>query len=161
MVEWIHAIILGIVEGVTEFLPISSTGHLIVTSDLLRFREAPGTEGTFEVVIQGGAILAVIVYYWRDLLRQARGITHDPGAQNLWKAIVAAAIPAVVIGFLLGDRIKEALFTPTVVAWALIVGGILMYLLELRTRPVTTREIEQMSPRQGFLSGAIHCLAIL
>ncbi|PYE56251.1 undecaprenyl-diphosphate phosphatase [Deinococcus yavapaiensis] len=161
MPDWIQAIILGIVEGVTEFLPISSTGHLIVASDLLRFQEPAGTQGTFEVVIQGGAILAVLVYYLRDLLGQARSIRSDKNVQRLWLTVIAASVPAVVIGFAFGDRIKETLFRPDVVATALIVGGVLMYLIELRPRTATTTRLEGVNPVQGFWIGLIQCLAIL
>ncbi|WP_027482194.1 undecaprenyl-diphosphate phosphatase [Deinococcus pimensis] len=161
MADWLQAVILGIVEGLTEFLPVSSTGHLIVASDLLRFREPAGAEGTFEIVIQGGAILAVLVYYFRDLVRQLGAIRTDPGVRRMWLAVVAASVPAVVVGFLAGDFIKARLFTPTVVAWALIVGGVLMYLIELRPRRADTHELERVTVRQGFLVGVIQCLAIL
>ncbi|WP_161882493.1 undecaprenyl-diphosphate phosphatase [Deinococcus alpinitundrae] len=159
--DWLYSIILGIVEGLTEFLPVSSTGHLIVAGDLLRVPWQKTTLDTFEVVIQGGAILAVVVYYWRDLVQQARTVTRDQGVQRLWLGILVACIPAVILGALFGSKIKALLFTPTVVAWALIVGGVLMYLIELRPRPATTHKLESISLRQAITVGVVQCLALL
>ena len=159
--DWLYSIILGIVEGLTEFLPVSSTGHLIVAGDLLRVPWQKTTLDTFEVVIQGGAILAVVVYYWRDLVQQARTVSRDQGVQRLWLGIVVACIPAVILGALFGSKIKALLFTPTVVAWALIVGGVLMYLIELRPRPATTHKLESINLRQAITVGVVQCLALL
>jgi undecaprenyl-diphosphatase len=159
--DWLYSVILGIVEGVTEFLPISSTGHLIVAGDLLRVPWSKSVLSTFEVVIQGGAILAVVAYYWRDLLRQAGDIGRDQGTQRMWLGIVVACIPAVILGALFGSKIKQALFTPTVVAWALIVGGVLMYLIELRPRQAVTTRMEAIKLPQALLIGAAQCLALL
>ena len=159
--DWLYSVILGIVEGLTEFLPVSSTGHLIVAGDLLRVPWEKNTLDTFEVVIQGGAILAVVVYYWRDLVSQARSIGHDKGVQRLWLGIVVACIPAVILGVLFGSQIKAALFTPTVVAWALIVGGVLMYLIELRPRQAVTHQLEAISLRQAITVGVVQVLALL
>lgn len=159
--DWLYSIILGIVEGLTEFLPVSSTGHLIVAGDLLRVPWQKSTLDTFEVVIQGGAILAVVVYYWRDLVQQASTVNRDQGVQRLWLGIVVACIPAVILGALFGSKIKALLFTPTVVAWALIVGGVLMYLIELRPRPATTHKLESINLRQAITVGVVQCLALL
>ena len=159
--DWLYSIILGIVEGLTEFLPVSSTGHLIVAGDLLRVPWPKTTLDTFEVVIQGGAILAVVVYYWRELSQQARDIGRDQGVQRLWLGIVVACIPAVILGALFGSKIKAALFTPSVVAYALIVGGVLMYLIELRPRPETTHKLESISLRQAVVVGVVQCLALI
>ncbi|ADV67563.1 undecaprenyl-diphosphate phosphatase [Deinococcus maricopensis] len=161
MENWLIAIIQGIVEGVTEFLPISSTGHLIVTGDLLKPDWSKAAGDTFEVVIQGGAILAVLVYYARDLLGQARVIGHDQPTQRLWAGVVAACLPALMLGVLFSSKIKEVLFRPTVVAWALIVGGILMYLIELRPRQARVRELKEIGVGKAFLIGAAQCLALL
>lgn len=157
----IDSIILGIVEGLTEFLPVSSTGHLIVAGDLLRVPWPKDVLDTFEVVIQGGAILAVVAYYWKDFATQAKTFSSDPGVKNLWVSVIAACIPAVILGALFGSKIKHALFTPSVVAWALIVGGVLMYLIEMRPRPATTHSIEKVSGRQAILIGLAQCLALL
>lgn len=157
----IYSIILGIVEGLTEFLPVSSTGHLIVAGDLLRVPWPKDVLDTFEVVIQGGAILAVVAYYFKDFAQQARTIGRDAGVQRLWLGVVAACIPAVILGALFGSKIKAALFTPSVVAWALIVGGILMYWIEARPRVATTTQLERISGRQAVIIGLAQCLALL
>ncbi|WP_293910263.1 undecaprenyl-diphosphate phosphatase [Deinococcus sp.] len=159
--DWLYSIILGIVEGLTEFLPVSSTGHLIVAGDLLKVPWPKSTLSTFEVVIQGGAILAVVVYYWRDLVRQAQDISFDKGTQRMWLGILVACIPAVILGALFGSKIKAALFNPSVVAWALIVGGVLMYLIELRPRAVSTRTLEEISLPQAITVGVVQCIALL
>ena len=158
--DWLYSIILGIVEGLTEFLPISSTGHLIVAGDLLRVPWQKTTLDTFEVVIQGGAILAVVVYYWRDLVTQARTIGRDQGVQKLWLGILVAAIPAGILGALFGSKIKALLFTPSVVAWALIIGGVLMYFIELRPRQAVTHQLETINLRQALIVGLVQCLAL-
>jgi undecaprenyl-diphosphatase len=124
----VKAIILGIVEGITEFLPISSTGHLIIGTNLLNFR--PELQGTFEIFIQLGAIVAVIIYYARDLFQQARTIHKDDNVQRWWLAVVVAAVPFLIAGFLLSDVI-ESFLRPTVVAISLIVGGVIIYAAEL------------------------------
>lgn len=157
----IYSIILGIVEGLTEFLPVSSTGHLIVTGDLLHIPWPKDVLDTFEVVIQGGAILAVVAYYWNDFATQAKTFSTDPNVKNLWIGVVAACIPAVILGALFGSKIKHLLFTPSVVAWALIVGGVLMYLIEMRPKAATTHSIEQISGRQAIMIGLAQCLALL
>src|SRR5437764_10272009 len=114
-------VILGIVEGVTEFLPISSTGHLLVASDLVRFQESMG--GTFDVFIQFGAVLAVIGFYASDLLAQARDLPRNPHTRHFWLAIFVAFLPAAIAGLLLRDFIKNQLFTsPAVIGLALLIG---------------------------------------
>lgn len=158
--DWLYSLIYGIVEGITEFLPISSTGHLILTGNLLHVPWPKEVKDTFEVVIQGGAILAVLVYYWRDFLK-IRHIGHDRGQQRLWLGVVLACIPAVILGVLFGDTIKAYLFRPSVVAWALIVGGVLMWLLESRKATPDTHDIENISPGKALAIGAAQCLALL
>lgn len=165
MSEIISAIILGIVEGITEFLPISSTGHLIVAAALLRPQFIDTLpEGTFEIFIQLGAVLAVVVYYWRDLLRQVTTVTRDASVQRLWLAIVVAAVPAAVVGFLVRNFVKEVLFNPTVVAVSLIVGGAILILIE-RSRSGATDDAEadlsSVSLRQAFLIGLVQVLALI
>ncbi len=131
MSDILKSIILGILEGITEFLPISSTGHLIVATQLLNFRlDAPGFRSTFEIFIQSGAIVAVLIYYSRDLLQQARTI-NTPPTQRWWLAIIVAAIPGLILGFLLSSKIEELLFRPSVVALSMIVGGVFMYAAEV------------------------------
>lgn len=158
--DWFYAIVYGVVEGVTEFLPISSTGHLILTGNLLGVPWPQQVKNTFEVVIQGGAILAVLAYYWRDFL-QIRHIGQDQGQQRLWLGVVLACIPAVVLGLLFGDFIKANLFRPSVVAWALIVGGVLMWLIESRKVTPDVHAIEDIRPFKALAIGTVQCLALL
>ncbi|WP_034384516.1 undecaprenyl-diphosphate phosphatase [Deinococcus sp. YIM 77859] len=159
--DWFYAIIYGIVEGITEFLPISSTGHLIVAGNLMGVPWPKEIKDTFEVVIQGGAILAVLAYYGRDFVAQARVIGHDRPTQRLWGGVVVACIPALILGLLFADAIKANLFRPTVVAWALIVGGILMWLLESRRASPVIHDLKDIGVRRSLLIGTVQCLAIL
>ncbi len=128
MDELIKVVILGIIEGITEFLPISSTGHLIVATSFLDLRES--LRGTFEIFIQIGAVFAVIAFYASDLWQQARSIRHDIGTRRLWLNILIAFIPAALLGLLFDDWIESVLFSPVVVALALIVGGIAFIVIE-------------------------------
>lgn len=163
MEEWIKVVILGIVEGITEFLPISSTGHLIVTADLLNFGGG-AVDGTFEIFIQLGAVIAVIGYYWRDLMTQVRGVRTEAGVQRLWMGIVVASIPAAIFGFLLRDWITEVLFSPTVVAISLIIGGIIFIIVERRpSRPDSERtdDLYDITVRQAIVVGLMQTLALI
>src|SRR3954451_15372876 len=128
------AILLGIVEGLTEFLPISSTGHLILADTLLGL-EGPESK-LFDIVIQLGAILAVCWVYRERLFGAVIGLAGDPGAQHFVANIVLAFLPAAIAGVLFYRFIKEVLFSPWVVAISLIVGGFLILLIErIRPRP--------------------------
>lgn len=159
--DWFYAVILGIVEGITEFLPISSTGHLIVAGNLLAVPWPQAALNTFEVVIQGGAILAVVVYYWRELVDEARTIGRNRDTQRLWLGIVLAFIPAGILGFLFGSKIQAALFRPGVVAWALIVGGVIMYLIELLPRRAATHGLGEVRLSQAFFTGLAQIMALV
>ncbi|PTA66769.1 undecaprenyl-diphosphate phosphatase [Deinococcus arcticus] len=154
----VNAAVLGLVEGITEFLPVSSTGHLIVAADLLNVRD---TGGTFEIVIQLGAVLAVIVYYARDLLGQARALPQRPDVRRLWLGIALAFLPAALLGFLFSDVITRYLFSPITVAISLIVGGAVLWVIEGRTFPAQTTALTQVSPRQALLVGCAQCLALV
>lgn len=158
--DWFYALIYGIVEGITEFLPISSTGHLILTGNLMGVPWSKEVKDAFEVVIQGGAILSVLVFYWRDFLK-IRHVNTDPQQRTLWLGVLVACIPAVILGLLFGDFIKANLFRPSVVAWALIVGGVLMWLIESRRVTPSVSAIESIGVRRSFLIGALQCLALL
>jgi undecaprenyl-diphosphatase len=160
MLDIIKVIILGIVEGLTEFLPISSTGHLIVASALLDFN---ALGGTFEIFIQFGAVVAVVLFYRAELFQQVRLIRSDPGVQRVWLSIFWAFIPAAVIGFLFSDQIKAVLFNPSVVATALIVGGVIFLIVERYRKDIsfTTTRMEDMTPRQAILIGLAQTLALI
>lgn len=162
MIEWLKVIVLGIVEGITEFLPISSTGHLIVAASLLNFQDS--MNGTFEIFIQLGAVFAVIFYYRRDLFDQLRAVPTDRHIQTFWLGIAIAVVPAGIAGFLLRDWIKAVLFSPTVVALSLILGGVVFLLVEWRPRPaeeITTEEVTNVTLRQAIIVGLAQTLALI
>lgn len=153
------AVLLGLVEGITEFLPISSTGHLIVVGALLDFTGARAD--IFSVVIQVGAIFAVIWHYRHTLITLLTGFATDPGERRLAWHLLLAFAPAVVLGLLWHDWIKAVLFTPTVVATALVVGGVVILGLEWRRPVVTAATITEMTWRQALLVGVAQCLAMI
>jgi undecaprenyl-diphosphatase len=134
-----EALIMGVVEGLTEFLPISSTGHLIVAGRLLRFPEA--IAATFEIFIQLGAILAVVVYFARDLWAVLREVRSEPAARGLLLNLAVAFLPAALVGVALGRVIKANLFNPVTVAVALIGGGVIMLIVEGRLRQPTIHHV--------------------
>jgi undecaprenyl-diphosphatase len=155
---WIAAL-LGIVEGLTEFVPVSSTGHLIVAGHLLGFEGA--TASTFEIVIQLGAILAVVVLEWDRFLGLLR--PHGEGGFRGLRGCVllgVTTVPALIAGALLHDIIKERLFSPTTVSIALLVGGIGILVAE-RLRPVPlTSGVDGITWRQALVVGLFQCLAL-
>jgi undecaprenyl-diphosphatase len=131
----LEALIMGVVEGLTEFLPISSTGHLIVAGRLLRFPEE--IAATFEIFIQLGAILAVVVYFARDLW----AVLRKPAARGLLLNLAVAFLPAALVGVALGRAIKANLFNPVTVAFALIGGGVIMLIIEQRPRRPAVHDV--------------------
>lgn len=164
MEDLLKALIMGIVEGITEFLPISSTGHLIVTAELLNIQQA--LRGVFEVFIQIGAVVAVILYYRRELRGQVGRAFIDASVQRFWLGVLIAFIPAAGIGFLFNHWIDEYLFSPTVVGGALIAGGILFLLFEYFTDvpalDVTTASTApRITLRQAFIVGIWQLLALI
>lgn len=155
------AVILGIIEGLTEFLPISSTGHLILFNQFLPLPEH--FEVMFNVVIQLGAILSVVVYFWDKLFpfRSAASREEKMQVWELWKKIIAGVVPALIIGALLGDYIETVLFNPWVVSSALIIGGILLIIIESREKTATIREVASVTYRTAITIGFIQCLAMV
>ena len=157
---WWQVIFLGIVEGITEFLPISSTGHLLIASKAIGFENNIG--GTFEIFIQLGAVLAVVVYYARDLLEQARAVRSDSGVRHFWAGIVIAFLPAAVIGLLLHDWIKQVLFdSPTLIAWSLIVGGIIFLIVEWLPQRAVVSDVRKISFGQALAIGIAQVSALI
>lgn len=156
---FLHAIILGIVEGVTEFLPISSTGHLILAGDLIGFNGPVST--IFEVVIQLGAILAICVLYARKLLGVAFGLASDPAARRFAIAVIIAFLPAAALGFLLHDFIKTVLFSPYVVCVSLVLGGVAILLIERMKPEPHVAAIEDLTPTTALKIGLCQCLAMV
>lgn len=156
----IIAIILGLVEGITEFLPVSSTGHLILVGDALQFLGPKAA--TFEIVIQSGAILAVLLLYRKRFLALLDFSATQRPFQG-WNGVVklaVASVPALLLGYMLNKSIKAYLFNPASVAAALIVGGLVMLLVENRRPSTRTEFLEDLTVRQVFLIGCFQCLAL-
>jgi len=151
-------IILGIVEGLTEFLPVSSTGHLILAGYALNFT---GEEATsFEIVIQLGAILSVIVYFRQLLWDLLRELPRNPISQRLALALVVAFFPAAVIGLAVHKWIEAYLFGPITVAWALIAGGVVILLVERRLGQRPTEGLNHVDLRQAWWVGVAQCVSM-
>ncbi|MFN3434086.1 MAG: undecaprenyl-diphosphate phosphatase [Sphingomonas sp.] len=160
MNDLIAAIILGIVEGVTEFLPVSSTGHLILAGALLGYDDARWQ--LFNIVIQLGAILAVVVLYWRTFWTVLSGLVRrDEGSLRFVRNLLIAFIPAAVIGVLAKKHIEALLLQPKVVAVALIVGGIAILVIERLVKPGTVRGIAAVPAKTSLGVGIIQCLAMI
>ena len=157
----IQAIILGVVEGLTEFLPVSSTGHLILTSHLLGL-EGEATK-TFEVIIQAGALLAVIGIYRKYILSMWRGLFgRDEDGRKLFLNLVVSFIPAAVFGVGLHKLIKKFLFGVWPVVFALAAGGLVMVIVDnwLRQRSSNTRGISSITFKEALFIGLAQCLAL-
>nr|WP_321514326.1 undecaprenyl-diphosphate phosphatase [uncultured Pseudodesulfovibrio sp.] len=159
MAPWYIAVILGIVEGLTEFLPISSTGHLITTGHLLDFT-GPKAE-TFEIVIQLGAILAVVVLYWDRFFGLLRPNPDQKfsGLYGLW-LLFLTSLPASIVGLLTHGYIKQYLFSPTTVAIALAVGAILIFIVESVKKTEKVLTLDEITPKIALGIGFFQCLAL-
>jgi undecaprenyl-diphosphatase len=157
----ITAILLGIVEGLTEFIPVSSTGHLILAAELLGY--SAETWATFNVVIQLGAILAVIVLYWRTFWNVMTGMMRsDAQAWRFARNILIAFIPSAVLGFILIDHIEALLENAGVVAVALILGGVAILAIERLVRPADIAPgVGAMPVRTALGIGIIQCLSMV
>jgi len=156
----IIAIILGIVEGVTEFLPVSSTGHLILATELLGFDAEKWA--AFNVIIQLGAILAIVVLYWRTFWAVLEGLFQ--GQKMSWRFvrnILIGFLPSAILGFLLIKNIEALLGKPVVVAWAFILGGIAILAIEKLVKPGKIVGIAEMPVRQAAGVGVIQCLSMI
>ena len=156
---FLTAALLGLVEGLTEFLPVSSTGHLILVDDLLGFQGPSGQ--VFEIVIQLGAILAVCVLYWRRLTHVAIAFTKERTSQLFVINVLLAFLPAMVLGAFLHDFIKSVLFSPWVVCVALVLGGFaILYIERIRPRPMTMN-VDSITPLLALKIGFCQCLALI
>lgn len=156
----ITAILLGIVEGLTEFLPVSSTGHLILATQLFGYDAAQWS--TFNIVIQLGAILAVIVQFWRTFWAVGTGLLKlNPTSIRFTRNVLLAFLPSAVLGLALNNWIEGLLGEPTVVAWALIVGGIAILGIEKVARPGPLTGVAELPARQCFGVGVAQCLAMV
>jgi undecaprenyl-diphosphatase len=153
-------IIMGVVEGLTEFLPVSSTGHLILAAELIGFKSDTGA--TFEIAIQSGAILAVVVAYFRRFTDVLVGLfSRDAGAIAFVRNILLAFLPAAVIGFVLIDAFERMLSSPITVAIALIVGGFVILAIERSVRTPRYTSVEAMPWRASLGVGFVQCVAMI
>ena len=158
--EIITAIILGIVEGVTEFLPVSSTGHLILATELMGYDAARWA--VFNIAIQPGAILAIVVLYWRTFLAVARGLlSWEANSVAFVRNLLIAFFPAVILGLAFGDQIDALLENAAVVAWALIAGGVAILVIERLARTENVLGIAGVSVPQSIKIGLVQCLAMV
>lgn len=162
MLELLKIIVLSIVEGITEWLPVSSTGHLILFEELLKLNQSEAFKTTFLILVQLGAILAVVILYFNKLnpynfkKRQLKSSTL-----NLWGKVLVASIPAAVIGLAFDDIIEKYLLNPTVVAIMLILYGVGFILVERRKRPATINQLNQLTYKQALLIGSFQVLALV
>ena len=156
---FLKATLMGAVEGITEFLPISSTGHLIIAGDLIDFTGPLAT--TFEIAIQLGAILSVCWIYREKFLGVLRGLGSDASAQRFVVNLALAFVPAAVLGLLFHDVITELLFNPVSVAVALVGGGILILIVERFHFPVDVNDVDAMDWRHALKVGFMQALALI
>ncbi|AJC14901.1 undecaprenyl-diphosphate phosphatase [Pandoraea sputorum] len=162
----LKAVILGVVEGLTEFLPISSTGHLILVGSLLDFNDEKGK--IFDIVIQFGAILAVCWEFRAKIAQVVFGLGSDAKARRFAVNVIVACVPAIVLGLLFGKHIKAVLFNPLVVATAFIVGGVIILLVERHNRRNVeagklprVNSIDELSTLDALKVGFAQCLALV
>jgi undecaprenyl-diphosphatase len=154
------AAVMGVVEGLTEFLPISSTGHLILAGALLGFDDDKAK--VFDIAIQTGAIFAVILVYWQKISDTFKALPYQAEAQRFVLNVFIGFLPAVVLGLLFGKLIKEHLFTPWVVATTFIVGGFIILWAERRPpSTIRIRAVEDMRGRDALMVGLVQCLAMI
>ena len=161
----IKAVILGIVEGLTEFLPVSSTGHLIIANQFFSFEGS--FEAMFDIVIQFGAILAVVVYFRKDIfplkLKDKGGLKADSEVERvvrLWKKIIIGFLPAAVIGVMIDEILEKYLFNTTSVSIALLTGALLMIIAERRKKASSVSSPEEITIKQALIVGFFQCLAM-
>jgi undecaprenyl-diphosphatase len=159
----IKAAVMGVVEGLTEFLPISSTGHLILAGALLGFDDEKAK--VFDIAIQTGAIFAVILVYWQKIRSTLVALPTEKKAQQFALNVLIAFIPAVVLGLLFGKAIKAHLFTPVVVATTFIIGGFIILWAERLQKNASTvvrvQEVDDMSTMDAVKVGLVQCLAMV
>ncbi len=160
MNDVLTAILLGIVEGVTEFLPVSSTGHLVLATELLGYD--PKRWAVFNIAIQPGAILAIVALYWRTFLAVATGLAkREPQSVAFVRNLLLAFVPAVALGLAFNDEIEALLESAVTVAWALIAGGIAILVIERLAKTHTVGGISGVSSGQSLKIGLVQCIAMI
>ena len=156
----LKATTMGIVEGLTEFLPISSTGHLILAGTLLGFHDDKAK--VFDIAIQTGAILAVIIIYWARIRGTLTGLTSSRRAQRFAANVLIGFLPAGLVGFFAYKAIKAYLFNPPVVAGAFIVGGLIILWVEKKAKPVArVHDLDDMTGLDALKVGLVQCLGMI
>lgn len=168
-IELLKILFLGIVEGITEWLPISSTGHMLLVDALFTLQLREEFKKMFFVVIQLGAIIAVLVYFWKELFpfhlekKEKIKLNADMGTLSLWGKVLVACLPAAVLGLLFDDILEEYLHTPLIIALMLILYGVAFILIEKRnaTRVFPTQSLEEVSYTQALLIGAFQVLSLI
>jgi len=153
------AFLLGIVEGVTEFIPVSSTGHLILAAELLNFNDE--SSKVFEIFIQLGAILAVMVEYKKKLIQTFKEALYEKVSQNFIVHLFIAFLPAAIMGLLFHKMIKFYLFNPIIVGISLVIGGFIMILIEKKLTIKTKMNVDQITKKQALIVGIAQCFALI
>ena len=160
MPDWLSAIILGLVEGLTEFIPVSSTGHLLLTKELMGLKD-PSWD-TFIVLIQLGAILAVVALYFQKLWKVLIGLPTRPEARRFALSVIVAVIPAFVAGLLLHDVIKKFLFeSPLIICWSLLIGGIILLAIDKKAPPAVDHDAMDLPLHKVLIVGLFQCLSLV
>ena len=159
MPDWLTALALGVLEGLTEFIPVSSTGHLLLAGHFLGFES---TGRTFEVVIQLGAVLAILAVYWGKLVHVAATAPSDPASRRFVLSVLLAFLPAALLGLLLHDWIKEVLFeTPALIAAMLVLGGVVLLLVDRLLPPPRLEDADRLPLPTSLAIGVFQCLALV
>ncbi|MDK1021817.1 MAG: undecaprenyl-diphosphate phosphatase [Candidatus Hydrogenedentes bacterium] len=158
---YLKAVLLAFVEGVTEFLPISSTGHLILIDEFLVLSDDVGFRNEFTVIVQLPAIASVLVYFWKDLWPFGSSDERRHELCQLWAKILVAVLPALVIGFFAHDYIVAHLFSPLPVALALFLGGVILIFVERIKHRVTMNLVTDITFRMALVIGLIQCFAMI
>ncbi len=161
IIEIIKSIFLGIVQGITEWLPISSTGHLIVSESFLQMNFQKQFIDTFFVVIQLGSILAVIILFFNKINPFQKNKEEVKNKISLWLKIIIASLPVAICGFLFEDKVDELLYTPLVVAIMLIIFGIVILLVEKYKKKIVIENIKDLTYKVAFLIGIFQVLALI
>jgi undecaprenyl-diphosphatase len=156
---YLKALILGIIEGLTEFIPVSSTGHLIIFADILNFNSIP--EKVFEISIQTGAILAICIIYRKKLTNVALNFYHDTNSQNFIINLLIAFTPSVIIGLMLHSFITKHLFSSTIVAISLIIGGIIMIIFDRLKIERTCEDIDKVTRSTALKIGLFQLISMI
>jgi len=163
LLEIFKAVLLGIVQGITEWLPISSTGHMILLDEFIKLNFSDIYVNTFLVVIQLGSILAVLTLYFHKLnpFSNKKTLNEKHDTMSLWFKVIIAIIPSGIVGILFDDKINEVFYNPIAVALALIIYGIIMIYIENGKRKSVTKDFSGLSYKLAFSIGVFQCLALI